>query len=195
MGTSPRRSNAIANAERIITAARREFARDGTSATLSQIAAAAGIAEATLYRHFPNRQALAAAVYEHIFEAEIKPAVLALGDAEPEAYIDALADLEAAMAEQRPLMTSLDDLAGLTSALLLRDRDLFDDKIRRAQARGNLRADLTADEVATFVAMVATASVVMNQPTSQRRRYLALMVDALHPAVVRQGPGRSWARR
>jgi AcrR family transcriptional regulator len=138
------------------------------------------VSDATLYRHFPNRQALAAAVYEDIFMSQVKPAILALcGSPAPELYIDALAHLEDVMFEQRPLLASLDDLASLTKDFITRDRDLFDDIILQCQASGIVRPDLTADEVATFVAMVTTASVAMNQPKPARRRYLHLMVDAL----------------
>lgn len=182
---TPRRSDAFANIARIVAAARVEFARDGASATLSQIAAAAGVADATLYRHFPNRQALAAAVYEEIFNAEVKPAILALADDPPEAFIDVLTLLEDVMFAQRPLIASLDDLASITADLIMRDRKLLQEFVERAQARGNVRDDLTAEEVATFVAMVTTASVAMDQPKPMRRRYLALMVDALSPAAGR----------
>jgi AcrR family transcriptional regulator len=174
------RSDVASNIGRIIKAARKVFARDGATATMSRIASTAGVSDATLYRHFPNRQALAAAVYEDIFMSQVKPAILALcGSPAPELYIDALAHLEDVMFEQRPLLASLDDLASLTKDFITRDRDLFDDIILQCQASGIVRPDLTADEVATFVAMVTTASVAMNQPKPARRRYLHLMVDAL----------------
>lgn len=185
VNASQRRSDASANIGRIVAAARQVFARDGASATLSQVAAAAGVADATLYRHFPNRQALAAAVYEDVFKAEVKPAVLALSGAPPEAYIDALVHLEDVMAAQRPLLASLDDLASLTAELIKREPELLEDVIIQAQASGNLRTDLSADEVATFVAMVTTASVAMDQPKSQRRLYVRLMVDGLRPTADR----------
>jgi hypothetical protein len=113
---------------------------------------------------------------------QVKPAILALcGNPAPELYVDALVHLEDVMFEQRPLLASLDDLATLTKDFITRDRDLFDDIILQCQASGIVRPDLTADEVATFVAMVTTASVAMNQPKPARRRYLQLMVDALTP--------------
>ncbi len=190
VNTSQRRSDAFANIARIVAAARRVFAREGASATLSQVAAEAGVSDATLYRHFPNRQALAAAVYEDVFNSEVTPAVLALSESPPEAYIDALAQLEDVMSAQRPLLASLDDLASLTAEMILRDRELFEDVLMHAQARGNLRTDLTADEVATFVAMITTASVAMNHPAPQRRRYLGLMVDALSPVAAQDSAKR-----
>ena len=94
------------------------------------------------------------------------------------------------MSAQRPLLASLDDLASLTAEMILRDRELFEDVLMHAQARGNLRTDLTADEVATFVAMITTASVAMNHPAPQRRRYLGLMVDALSPVAAQDSAKR-----
>lgn len=183
------RSDAFANVHRIVAAAREVFARDGDTATLSQVAAAAGVANATLYRHFPNRRALATAVYEDIVVNDIKPAILALGkDAPRAAFIDALAHLEDVMFKQRTLLASIGDLADLTAQLLTRDRDRLDDMIMQAQATGELRPDLTSDDVATFVAMVTTASVAMNQPKPLRRRYLSLMFDALSPAAAEPLP-------
>lgn len=179
---SQRRSDASANVGRILAAAREIFAENGASTTLSQIAAAAGVAEATLYRHFPNRQTLAAAVYENIYETEVKPATLALPDtAEPEAFIDALALLEEAMVEQRTLLASIDDLAGLTAQLIMNDRQLFEGAIKKAQAMGNLRPDVSADEVAVFVAMITSTSATMGHSKEQRRRYLHLTIEALTP--------------
>lgn len=185
--SSTRRSDASANIAKIVAAARTEFARDGASTTLSQIAAAAGVGEATLYRHFANRQALAAAVYQSVFDAEIKPAILTLSDAVPEAFIDVLALLEDVMFAQRPLIASLDDLASLTVELIMRDRELLEEFVARSQQRGNLRTDLSGEEIATFVVMVTSASVAMDQSKPLRRRYLALMVDALRPASARRG--------
>lgn len=180
--TERRRSDAFANVTRIVAAAREVFARTGADATLSQVAEAAGVANATLYRHFPNRKALAAAVYEDIVVNDIKPAVMALGDHVPrEAFIEALAHLEDVMFEQRPLLASMGDLAELTVELITREREQFEEMITAAKAAGDLRPDLTADDVATFVAMVTTASVAMDQPKPLRRRYLSLMFDALSP--------------
>jgi AcrR family transcriptional regulator len=142
------RSDAYANVHRIVAAARDVFARDGDTATLSQVAAAAGVANATLYRHFPTRRALATAVYEDIVVNDIKPAILALGkDAPRAAFIDALAHLEDVMFKQRTLLASIGDLADLTAQLLTRDRDRLDDMIMQAQATGELRPDLTSDDV------------------------------------------------
>jgi serine phosphatase RsbU (regulator of sigma subunit) len=58
-----RRADAVRNRERILEAAERMLERS-PSATLADIAAAAGVARSTLHRRFPNRDALLAALQE-----------------------------------------------------------------------------------------------------------------------------------
>jgi serine phosphatase RsbU (regulator of sigma subunit) len=61
--TELRRADALRNRERILDAAERILMRS-PSATLADIAAAAGVARSTLHRRFPNRDALLAAVQD-----------------------------------------------------------------------------------------------------------------------------------
>lgn len=178
-----RRADAFANVNRIVAAAREVFSIHGDSATLTDVAAAAGVGNATLYRHFANRQALAAAVYEDIFVTEVEPVITQLVESEAprESFLDVIERLTEVMCQQRPLLSSLDHLAELTVALLNRNSELVAAIVATGQAKGELRLDLTADDVATFVAMVTTASVALDQPPELRRRYLSLMLDALNP--------------
>ena len=69
------RTDAYANVSRIVAAARSLFSAEGASATLAQVARRAGVGTATLYRHFPNRQALALAVCEASFDTDIEPPI------------------------------------------------------------------------------------------------------------------------
>jgi AcrR family transcriptional regulator len=57
------RADAERNRERILEAAKDVFTRDGAAASLDEIARRSGIGNATLYRHFPTRDALIEAVY------------------------------------------------------------------------------------------------------------------------------------
>ena len=49
--------------EEVLAAAREAFAEGGEETSLEGIARRAGVGIGTLYRHFPNRQALVEAVY------------------------------------------------------------------------------------------------------------------------------------
>lgn len=61
----PVRANARRNREKLLAAALEEFNRVGAGASLEGIARRAGVGIATLYRHFPSREALVLAAHAH----------------------------------------------------------------------------------------------------------------------------------
>jgi AcrR family transcriptional regulator len=65
----PKRADARRNYEKVVAAAREAFAAGGASTSLEEIARRAEVGIGTLYRHFPNRQALLEAVYVDEVEA------------------------------------------------------------------------------------------------------------------------------
>ena len=74
----PLRSDAQQNRERILEVARDALAAS-PHASLNSIAKAAGVGPGTLYRHFPNRQALVLAVYRQEIGqlVDLAPALIA----------------------------------------------------------------------------------------------------------------------
>jgi AcrR family transcriptional regulator len=63
-----RRSDAVANRDRIVEAARAELSRSNGAAAdlkLHGVAKSAGVGQGTLYRHFPTREHLLAEVYRY----------------------------------------------------------------------------------------------------------------------------------
>jgi AcrR family transcriptional regulator len=58
------RSDAARNRVRVLEAARVLVSRDGPDVRMDAIAAEAGVAVGTVYRHFPTKEALVAAVVE-----------------------------------------------------------------------------------------------------------------------------------
>ena len=57
------RADAVRNRESVLDAATRAFAASDTEPSMREIARQAGVGVATLYRHFPTREALVDAVY------------------------------------------------------------------------------------------------------------------------------------
>lgn len=57
------RADAQRNRDRLVEVAAAEFSREGIDASLEEIARVAGVGIGTLYRHFPNRDALLEAVF------------------------------------------------------------------------------------------------------------------------------------
>src|SRR5436305_4329877 len=72
--TRPKRADARRNYEKVLAAAREAFAEGGESTALEEIARRAGVGIGTLYRHFPNRQALLEALYLNEVEAVTRSA-------------------------------------------------------------------------------------------------------------------------
>ncbi|MCK8612454.1 TetR/AcrR family transcriptional regulator [Gordonia sp. C13] len=59
------RADAQRNVDALLAAAKEEFAAHGVDVSVRSIAARAGVGTATLYRHFPLRSDLVAAVFRH----------------------------------------------------------------------------------------------------------------------------------
>ena len=60
----PLRADAARNRQLLLNAAREAFTRHGVTASLDDVARAAGVGPGTLYRHFPTRDALVLAVID-----------------------------------------------------------------------------------------------------------------------------------
>jgi AcrR family transcriptional regulator len=65
----PLRADAQRNRDKLLRAATQAFAEHGEDVALETIAARAGLGIGTLYRHFPNRDALVAAAYRNEVDA------------------------------------------------------------------------------------------------------------------------------
>src|SRR3954468_12890029 len=81
-----RRADALQNRARIVEVARDALTADG-DASLNSIAKKAGVGPGTLYRHFPNREALVLAVYRPHVQQRADSAPALLGEHPP---LDAL---------------------------------------------------------------------------------------------------------
>lgn len=182
--TTSIRSDAISSVSRIISAAKRAFAVGDGSRSLTGIAKDAGVGVATLYRHFPSRQALAHAVYEDIFATEIEPLLAAFGESTtPRSVLLDIAERLADVAlEEHGMVSSMGNMAEVTTEFLSRSTATLTPAVARAQAAGNLRADLEPGDIPNLLAMVTIGLGAVSRDKSTRRRYLSLMLDALNPA-------------
>jgi AcrR family transcriptional regulator len=100
VGTRSRAGNAMNRTRAaLLDGARRAVEVSGTKITMAQVAAAAGVAKATLYNHFRTREAVLSA----LLEDEVNSLVAELAD---KALPDALAAAAGALA-QHPLLRSL----------------------------------------------------------------------------------------
>ncbi|MET9065745.1 TetR/AcrR family transcriptional regulator [Streptosporangium sandarakinum] len=178
------RRDAEHNRRRTLAAAREVFAARGLQATLNDVAHHAGLGVGTVYRRFPNKEALAEAVYAGKLDDIRATAQAAL--AERDAYDALRAFLEHAL-EQAATDRGLRELmrqGASDSEQITRAREGIVEScghlIARAQEQGAMRGDVTVEDIAPIVAMIDS---VMDLPAAGAvrpwRRYLALILDGL----------------
>ena len=184
-GQAPRRKDAQRNREAILAAARELFA-DGADVPMYEVARRAGVGQATLYRNFPDRRDLAAALLLEEMEHTEQLAAEHAGD--PDAFFVLLRNVVATIARFHALGELAREDACLGSALQTRRRrlrELLKEPLRAAKAAGTVRCDLTIDDVFLVVLMVRGAIDATDGPAGRADaagRALALLLDGLTPS-------------
>ncbi|MFT0661993.1 TetR/AcrR family transcriptional regulator [Rhodococcus erythropolis] len=178
------RVDAAVNEERILSAARSVFARGGAY-KLIDVAEEAEIGIATLYRHFPNKEALARAVYTQIFDTEIAPLLTAPKGVPVRQTLVAVAERLLDLIDLEPgLIASSDSFAALTDDQLHRFLDCFATLLEQGQSRHEIRPDLQTGDIPQLLVMLVTGLSSPAVRGETRSRYLALLLDAIEPRAV-----------
>jgi AcrR family transcriptional regulator len=182
--TRPKRADARRNYEKVLTAARTAFAEGGESTALEEIARRAGVGIGTLYRHFPNRQALLEALYVNEVE-EVCRSAAELEASDPWDALNAwferlMGYLATKQALAHELLNYLDTDAPLFQVCRASLYDAGDPLLKRAQAAGAVRDDVEFPEVMQMV--VGIAKIPASDP-SQVEHILRIALDGLryHP--------------
>ena len=183
------RSDARRNREAILEAGRELFA-DTADVAMCQVARRAGVGQATLYRNFPDRGALAAEILAERIERIVELA--ADHEDDPDAFFVLLRNVIDSMAG----VYALAELAredARTDQRLKQNRlvlaELMKGPMRDAKGAGTLRRDLSIDDVFLMLSMARGAMAGADGVAGRSEvghRALALMVD---------GMARSPARR
>ncbi|MDG4784619.1 helix-turn-helix domain containing protein [Micromonospora sp. WMMD1102] len=173
------RRDAEQNRRRTVQAAREVFAAAGLSATLNDVAHHAGVGVGTVYRRFPDKESLAVEVYAAEL-AEIRAMAETAAEA-PDPFPALAAFLEAALgraAENRGLLELIGGEVFDVSPFDTVRTDItraVGRLIRRAQADGTLRRDVTVDDLPAIATMVHALIVT----GADWRRFLDVIVAGL----------------
>jgi AcrR family transcriptional regulator len=182
---TPRRRDAQRNREAILAAARELFA-ECADVPLYEVARRAGVGQATLYRNFPDRRDLAAALL--LDEMQHTEQLAAEHASDPDAFFVLLRSVVDTVARFRTLGELAREDSCLGSALhsrRLRLRELLKEPLRAAKAAGTVRCDVTIDDVFLVVLMVKGAIDGADDPVARvaaAGRALALLLDGLTPS-------------
>jgi AcrR family transcriptional regulator len=176
----PKRADARRNYEKVLLAAREAFAAGGEATSLEEIARRAGVGIGTLYRHFPNRQALLEALYLDEVE-EVCRSAEALDGADPwDAFSGWFERFIAYLGTKRALAHELLNYMGKEAPLFQSCRaSLFtagEPLLKRAQEAGAVRPDVEFGEVMQMV--MGIAKIPAADP-AQIDRMLRITLDGL----------------
>ncbi len=182
-GARKPRADSLRNRELLLTTAKAAFAETGPDAPLEEIARRAGVGIGTLYRHFPTREALVAAVYARALEQlaqaaddllATRPAGEALG-----AWLDLLIDY---MATKRVVAPALQADPGEGSRVYASAGATILPALQKltgaAHAAGEIRGDIGFEDI---LRMMGGLSQGYERPGWEvgARKLLGVMMDGL----------------
>jgi AcrR family transcriptional regulator len=180
----PLRADAARNRALLLAAATDEFAEHGLEASVADIARRAGIGKGTVFRHFPTKDDLIAAIVLDRIEnlRTIGENLLAAED--PGAGLLEFLTAAGQQRQQRDLSFLM--AAGELKPDVKRAQatlfQVIEDLVARAREYGAIRADVTGTDV--FLLMCAPNYVSAYVPDADPdlwRRYLAIIFDGLRP--------------
>ena len=179
--TRPKRADARRNYDKVLAAAREAFAEGGESTALEEIARRAGVGIGTLYRHFPNRQALLEAVYLGEVEEFCRATAELPDDIDPwDALTDWFDRFVAYLATKRALAGELLNYMDMSAELFKHSRAALwasgEPLLARAQEAGVVRDDVQFGEV---MQMVMGISKVPGVDPEQTERMVRIALDGL----------------
>ncbi|MGW2618819.1 TetR/AcrR family transcriptional regulator [Streptomyces sp. NPDC001500] len=189
------RADALRNRERIVTAAREMFTEFGPEVPLDEIARRAGVGNATVYRNFPDRDALVREVVCSVLDRTVRAGQVAL--AETGDAFGALERFVHASADERisalcPMVSStFDEHHPDLEAARERVERIIEEVMDRAKAAGQLRPDVGVGDLMIVVAQLSRPPAGTACPSGDRfvHRHLQLFLDGLRAPAASVLPG------
>ncbi|MER7168594.1 TetR family transcriptional regulator [Micromonospora sp. NPDC000207] len=179
--TEPLRADSARVRARMLQAARKRVADGDLELPMNAVAKAAGVGVGTVYRHFPTRQALLEALAAERYTLLVAEAEQAAAGPDVAAEVARL--LRAALEHQR-CDPALAAVLAEPDAARQETRDLgqalaaaVDRLLERARAAGEIRPDITVDDLRALVCGLQHAVTVSGDATDDR--YLAILLRGL----------------
>jgi AcrR family transcriptional regulator len=175
------RADAQRNLGRVLDAAAEVLAEQGPDASIDEIARRAGVGHGTVFRRFPTKESLLAAVMCLRLEQFSAWADESLAEPDAGAAFESFVwRIAESFARDRALCEGL-PRCGETAQLLeakQRLHDLIGALVTRAQDQGSLRRDITPDDVPILVGSAILGSNQMDAGDAWRR-YVGVVLDGM----------------
>jgi len=194
----PLRADAERNRRLILAAARAAFAESGLEVSMDEIARRAGVGVGTAYRRVPDKERLIEALFEQRLDELVDMAEELRSREDPwQAVSEFLERFTAAQVEDRglrELLLSSRHAEAHVERARARLAPIGEEMVRRAQAAGELRGDVTARDLGLLHFMLgALADYTREVAPDVWRRFLGIVVDGLRtrrdaPSPLAAGP-------
>lgn len=179
----PLRADARRNRDTLLETAAALFEQRGIEVPLEEIARQAAVGIGTLYRHFPTRDALIAAVYRREVENLCSGVDELLAEQDPDAALAAwMRSFAVYVARKRGMATALKSMVGADSQLFAQSRasilDAISTLVGAAVEAGRIRRDVDAGDLLRALSGICMAN---DQPgfSEQTARIVDLLLDGL----------------
>ncbi len=188
-GELPLRADAAANRAKLLDAARVVFGRDGVGAPLGAVAAEAGVGIATLYRRFPDREALLLAAYDDVVADLDANVARALAEDDPwEGFAGLVTRMGEIESRNRGFTHVGQSMApGSRRSAAGQDRGYRSvvEVLQRAKDAGALRAEITPEDLPVLsFAIAGILGATREDVLDAWRRHVALFLDGCRPLAV-----------
>src|SRR5581483_733649 len=149
------RADALRNRRRLLEAAAAVFAEHGLEASVGEIAARAGVGRGTVFRNFPTKQDLIAAIVVDRMHVAMEFGRELLADGDPaEAAFTFIGEMVRRQADNRTLMEAVDDeflaqpeIRAMYAELVV----LVEALLERSKSVGSVRTDVGAVDVMMLI--------------------------------------------
>ena len=195
--TRPLRADAERNRKRLLDAAAEVFAERGLEASTAEIARRAGVGQGTVFRRFPTKDDLVAAiVVDRLVQITERARSLAADPPPAGAVLAFMAELASMHVRDRGLIEAVNGTRALADPAVHDAHgelmDVLEELVKGDRQAGHVREDLGAFDVMALSKAVASAC----EPgiaTAGWKRYLAVVAAGLRPSDEKL-PGRAPTR-
>ena len=176
----PLRSDAQRNRERLLAAAEELFLEQGATASLDDVARRAKVGIGTLYRRFPTREALVAAMCDDRLLAVAKSSEARESACGPVGALRAFVEELAAVTHvYRGLAASIGAVLKHPTNGCAATTDEGLRLLRHAQTIGKVRSDVSIDDLICIISAAATASADTNDAAARIKHLVGLFFQGI----------------
>jgi len=181
------RADAARNRALIVTAATEVFAERGLEASTAEIAERAGVGEATLFRRFPTKDDLIAAIVATKMEESVAIGTECLGEQDPWRGLERfLYEMAERSIRDRGVSDAVKERCVASVQLEPQRKRMLDvctELVRRAQQAGAVRADVSGQDLVFLLAATGSLGGLPFPGLREDlwKRYLGLLLDGLRP--------------